>query len=149
MQNQELKNLEMRRSQLLKEELSIQQECERSTKAGQEYSARIQRARNEMASTTADLAAAKTERVQADVALQKVTQDIREARQELGEVAAKLSQVKDDVRRSKQETRELEAIKTMQKVFTGVHGKLVVRSRATLYTASFMSDIHACVIDIS
>lgn len=44
---------------------------------------------------------------------------------EMDEVVAKLSEVGDERRRGKQEEKMSEAVETMKRIFTGVHGKLI------------------------
>ena len=89
-----------------------------------EYTVRSQRLQSAVVEGEAEKAALRKSRDDAVDGLRESNKTIDALNSEYEQVCAQLRDVGDDRRRSKQEERVAEAIQNMQRIFSGVHGKL-------------------------
>lgn len=89
-----------------------------------EYTVRSQRLQSAVIEGEAEKAALRKARDDAVDGLRESNKAIDALNSEYEQVCAQLRDVGDDRRRSKQEERVAEAIQNMQRIFSGVHGKL-------------------------
>lgn len=129
--SQEIKSIKLRISQLSRDEESMVREIAERKRVVTDYSSRLEGIKSGMDATVAEMKDVKAQQEKAVDSLNKIDRQVESAKQEYTEIVAELDDAKDDARRSKQELKEAEAIKTMQKIFVGVHGKLVDLCRPT------------------
>ena len=115
----------MRIQRIESQEEGIKSDIEAAEKLITEYSTRVQKL---------DLAISESAKEKSEILSnrEKINEEIKLCQQkatnlstEMDEVLAKLSEVGEDRRRGKQEEKMAEALETMKKIFTGVHGKLI------------------------
>ena len=123
--SQEIKSIKLRISQLSREEESVVREITERKRIVADYSSRLAGIKSGMDATVVEMKDVKAQQEKAVDSLNKIDTQVESAKQEYAEIVAELADARDDARRSKQELKEAEAIKTMQKIFVGVHGKLV------------------------
>jgi len=107
------------------QEASLRSEIESGDKLISEYSERLAKLKAAISEGTRDAESLKREREVKTTEMRKGQDRLTILTQELDEVNNKLKEAGEDRRRNKQEERLNEAIETMQRIFTGVHGKLV------------------------
>lgn len=123
--DQEVKGKQLHVQRLEAQEISMRAELESGDKLIAEYADRLAKLTGAIAEGSRDADGMRRER-DAKTEEMRVSQ-LRAAAlaTELDEISAKLRDAGEDRRRNKQEERLTEAVETMQRIFTGVHGKLV------------------------
>lgn len=121
----ELKSKQQRVQRLRTQEAALKAESELGDNLLKEYSDRADRMRIATADGKKDMDRLTSERDHTIVEMRRCQERAQELTAELEEVTQKVRDAGDDKRRGKQEERINEAIEAMQRIFTGVHSKLV------------------------
>jgi structural maintenance of chromosome 1 len=122
---QEMKSRELQLKRIEAQEHSILQEAESEEKMIVEYEARSAKLRDAVVASNEEIRACKSEREAVHTRLRKSTQEAEKLQKQLEEVNGQLRNAGDERRRNKQEEKMNEAIDAMQRIFSGVHGRLV------------------------
>ena len=123
--DQELKSKQQRVTRLEAQEETARVELVALNKQIQEYSDRSTMLKGAITSGEKEQVTLRAARDAAVIEMRECEQKTGALTAELDEVNVQLRDAGDDRRRSKQEERMSEAIENMQRIFTGVHGRLV------------------------
>jgi len=121
----ELKSKQQRVQRLRTQEAALKVESELGDNLLKEYTERAERMRNATSEGKKDMDRLAKERDNTIAEMRRCQDRAQELTSDLEEVTQKVRDAGDDKRRGKQEERISEAIEAMQRIFTGVHGKLV------------------------
>ena len=122
---QDIKCLQLRLTQMEKDHSSSKQELEHNEKLLIDYETRLTHLKHGIVTTEQELNKITIERENAIQLFQINNEKLQQSKIELDDINIKLSEANDDQRRSKHEVKEAEAIDTMKRIFSGVHGKLI------------------------
>lgn len=121
----QLKGLEQSLKQIENREDTLRQDLQMSEKAVEEYTERLQSLQKSIDLSKRDIAELLAAKDSSIRSAEKAESTLSDLGQELDGVEQKLRDAGDDRRRGKQEERMNEAIDTMQRIYKGVHGKLI------------------------
>jgi len=107
------------------QESSLRNEMESGDKLIAEYAGRLTKLQSAITEGTRDCESLKRERDTKKADMDKSQALVAKLTTDLDEVSNKLKEAGEDRRRNKHEERLNEAVETMQRIFAGVHGKLV------------------------
>jgi structural maintenance of chromosome 1 len=122
---QELKSKQLRVQRMEAQEDSARTEMEASDKLMAEYAERSAKLRQALSDGERERQELRQSRDEVAEAIRSHQKKEQELRAELEVVSMQLRDAGDDRRRGKQEERMSEAVEQMQRIFSGVHGKLV------------------------